>query len=245
LSHLSVLKDLELVYERGIYPQTTYIFKHALTREVIYTSILSRRKKRLHEEIANATEEIYKENLDEHYGVLAAHYIGSENYEKGADYSIKAGNRAATVFAWHAARNHYENALEILEEKDLEKRAEVFKKLAKTTWSVMDIDDSLNYAESALELYEKLGDKHNELSVHMHISMAYVGGYWDGAKEDKALKHLEKAYVPPISASRAACHHPCLGAEGRRRLRQSWCAHGYIFGHGFDIYRTDRGGSSL
>jgi class 3 adenylate cyclase len=54
MSNLSALKDSELLYERGIYPQTLYIFKHALTREVVYESILSNRKKRLHEEIGNA-----------------------------------------------------------------------------------------------------------------------------------------------------------------------------------------------
>ncbi len=192
LSHLSVLKDSELVYERGIYPQSTYIFKHALTREVVYNSILTKKKKGLHEEIGNAIEEIYKKNLGEHYGVLAEHYIGAENYMKGIDYSIKAGDRASDVFSWHAARNHYENALGILEEKDLEKRAEVLKKLATVTWPLMDIDDSLNYAESALELYEKLGDKRNELNVRYHISGLYIQGHWDGAKEVKALEHLEK-----------------------------------------------------
>ena len=49
LSHLSTLKDSELLYERGIYPQSNYIFKHALTREVVYDSILAKRKKKLHE----------------------------------------------------------------------------------------------------------------------------------------------------------------------------------------------------
>jgi class 3 adenylate cyclase len=44
LSHLSVLKDAELLYERGIYPQSTYIFKHALTQEVVYNSLLLKRK---------------------------------------------------------------------------------------------------------------------------------------------------------------------------------------------------------
>jgi predicted ATPase len=66
LSRLSTLKDAELLYERGIYPDTTYIFKHALTREVVYDSIISRRKKTLHEEIGNAIEELYKDNIDEH-----------------------------------------------------------------------------------------------------------------------------------------------------------------------------------
>ena len=62
LSHLSVLKDAELLYERGIFPQSTYVFKHALTREVVYDSILAKRKKLLHEKIGNAIEEIYADN---------------------------------------------------------------------------------------------------------------------------------------------------------------------------------------
>jgi len=69
LSHLSVLKDSELLYERGILPQSTYIFKHALTQEVVYDSILTKRKNRLHNEIAKAIEELYKDNIDEQYGI--------------------------------------------------------------------------------------------------------------------------------------------------------------------------------
>jgi len=94
LSYLSVLKDSELLYERGIYPQSNYIFKHALTREVVYDSILAKKKKRLHEEIGNAIEELYKDNLSEYYEVLAEHYFLSENYLKSAEYSRLASRKA-------------------------------------------------------------------------------------------------------------------------------------------------------
>jgi predicted ATPase len=94
ISNLSVLKDSELLYERGIYPQSSYIFKHALTREVVYDSILTKRKKQLHDEIGNVIGEIYKDSLDEQYGILAEHYITSEKYEKGAKYSILAAKKA-------------------------------------------------------------------------------------------------------------------------------------------------------
>ncbi len=79
MSNLSALKDSELLYERGIYPQSTYIFKHALTREVVYDSVLTKKKNILHDEIGNAFEELYKEYIDEHYGVLAEHYLAREN----------------------------------------------------------------------------------------------------------------------------------------------------------------------
>jgi class 3 adenylate cyclase/tetratricopeptide (TPR) repeat protein len=94
LSYLSILKDSELLYERGVYPQSNYIFKHALTREVVYESILAKRKIKLHEEIGNAIEQLYKDNLSEHFEVLAEHYFLSENYLKSAEYSRFASRKA-------------------------------------------------------------------------------------------------------------------------------------------------------
>jgi tetratricopeptide (TPR) repeat protein len=93
LTHLSVLKDSELLYERGIYPQTSYIFRHALTREVVYDSILARKKKELHEEIGKGIEEIYKEVLENYYATLARHFMLGENYQKGAEYFAREARR--------------------------------------------------------------------------------------------------------------------------------------------------------
>jgi len=94
LSHLSALKDSELLYERGIFPESTYIFRHSLTREVVYDSITTKRKKKFHENAGKAIEHLYKENINEHFGALAEHYIISDKYEKGAEYSRLAGKKA-------------------------------------------------------------------------------------------------------------------------------------------------------
>jgi class 3 adenylate cyclase/tetratricopeptide (TPR) repeat protein len=115
LSHLSVLKDSELLYERGIYPESTCIFKHALTREVVYDSILTRKKKNLHEEIGNAIEDLYEENIDEQYGVLAEHFIEGENYEKGAEYSKLARKKAIKTSSHSEAISHANREIVCLE----------------------------------------------------------------------------------------------------------------------------------
>jgi len=115
LSYLSILKDSELLYERGIYPQSNYIFKHALTREVVYDSILAKRKKKLHEEIGNAIEELYKDNLSEHYEVLAEHYFLSENYLKSAEYSRLAGKKAEKTASFNDAIIHSKKRVASLE----------------------------------------------------------------------------------------------------------------------------------
>ena len=109
------MKDSELLYERGIYPQSTYIFKHTLTCEVVYDSILSARRKRLHEDIGSAIEEVYKDNLDEHYTVLAEHYITGENYEKGAEYCRLAERKAEKASSLNDAIAYGEKRVACLE----------------------------------------------------------------------------------------------------------------------------------
>jgi tetratricopeptide (TPR) repeat protein len=76
-------------------------------------------------------------------------------------------------------------------EKELVRKAEVLKNLALVNFAQQDFDAGLRNAESALEIYEKLGDKQNVFRMHMDIQRLYMGGAWDGAREDKALKHLE------------------------------------------------------
>jgi class 3 adenylate cyclase/tetratricopeptide (TPR) repeat protein len=126
LSHLSTLKDSELLYERGIYPQSNYIFKHALTREVVYDSILAKRKKKLHEEIGKAIEELYESNLSEHYEVLSERYFLSENYLKSAEYSRLAGRKAEKTASFNDAIAHAKKTVISLERlpqtEDVEKQ---------------------------------------------------------------------------------------------------------------------------
>jgi tetratricopeptide (TPR) repeat protein len=94
LRRLSFLKDAELLYERGLFPDSTFVFKHALTREVVYDTLLERKKKELHIDIGKAIEEVYKENLEEMYSALAEHFEQGGDYEKAAQYFRWAGSRA-------------------------------------------------------------------------------------------------------------------------------------------------------
>ena len=93
LSCISSLKDSELLYERGIYPESNYIFKHALTREVIYDSLLERKKRELHDKIGNAIENAFESHLAEHYGALTNHFMRSENFIKAAQYAMHAAKK--------------------------------------------------------------------------------------------------------------------------------------------------------
>jgi tetratricopeptide (TPR) repeat protein len=114
LSHLSILKDSELLYERGIYPQSAYIFKHALTREVIYDSILTKKKKNLHEEIGNAIEELHTDRIEEQYELLAHHYGLAEAWEKAVHFGLLAAKKAHKLIHFQQAVMLYEQTIEWL-----------------------------------------------------------------------------------------------------------------------------------
>ena len=93
-NHLAVLKDAELIYERRTFPQTTYLFKHALTREVVYEAILEKKKSRLHRKVGKAFETLYPQELNEYASVLANHFVKSGQLAKGAEYLRLASKRA-------------------------------------------------------------------------------------------------------------------------------------------------------
>ena len=119
LAHLSTLKRSELLYQRGIDPQISYIFRHALIREVLYDSILSRRRKEVHEKIAKAIEELYKDNLAEHYEVLAQHFFMGENYASAAEYFRLAGRRAEKAVSFPDATAYAKKRVTCLEKLPL------------------------------------------------------------------------------------------------------------------------------
>ena len=73
-SYLLNLQGLEFIYEKQLFPELEYIFKHALIQEVAYQSLLSKRRKELHERIGQAIEQLYGDRLEENYEVLAHHY---------------------------------------------------------------------------------------------------------------------------------------------------------------------------
>jgi class 3 adenylate cyclase/tetratricopeptide (TPR) repeat protein len=116
LAHLSVLKDGELLYERGVYPHSTYLFRHNLTREVVYDSLLSQSRKELHRRTGELIERLYGQNLHDKHGILAEHFIAGEDWEKGAEYSRLAARKSLYSGSVPAAIEHAQRHVRCLEE---------------------------------------------------------------------------------------------------------------------------------
>jgi predicted ATPase len=111
---LARLQAAEFIYEQPAFPDVEYIFKHALTQEVAYNSLLIERRKVLHERTAQAMEDVYRHRLEDHYSELAYHYSRSSNTQKAVDYLQLAGQQAVQRSAHAEAITHLTTALELL-----------------------------------------------------------------------------------------------------------------------------------
>jgi len=196
LSHLSTLKDSELLFERGIYPDSAYIFKHALTREVVYDSILTKKKKQLHEKIAGIMEDIYKDDICYHYGVLSGHCIASENYEKGAEYTRLEAKKYHKAGSYRDAVSYAKKSIACLER--LPQTEHIQKKIIDTRVMLSSYYLSLNYHFEAKEAVEPIVDLAVGLNYYKRMPGIYtaIGVYNICVEEDfsKGVPYLKEVF---------------------------------------------------
>ena len=112
---LAELQAGEFIYEQPAFPDAEYIFKHALTQEVAYNSLLIERRKVLHERTGQVLESMFSDQLDDHVSELARHYSGSYNISKAVEYLGRAGQQALQRCAPTDATNNLTAAIRLLQ----------------------------------------------------------------------------------------------------------------------------------
>jgi len=111
---LSRLQAGEFIYEQPAFPEPEYTFKHGLTQQVAYESLLLERRERLHEQTARAIEALYGDALEEHYRDLAHHYGHTENIPKAVEYLHLAGEQADERSAYAEAIDLVSRGVELI-----------------------------------------------------------------------------------------------------------------------------------
>jgi DNA-binding CsgD family transcriptional regulator len=117
-AHLAALTDAELLYTRGMPPQTMYMFKHAFTQAAAYRSLLTARRQELHRRVAVTLEALFPDRLEEYYGSLAHHYLEAargDEVARAIAYARRAGDRNMALPAYAEAVRFYHMALQALE----------------------------------------------------------------------------------------------------------------------------------
>ena len=111
---LAKLADAELLYQRGIPPQATYIFKHALIQDTAYQSLLKSKRQLYHQKITQILEEKFPDTIETQPELLAHHFTEAGLFEQAIPYLKDAGQRAKERSANSEAISHLTKGLELL-----------------------------------------------------------------------------------------------------------------------------------
>ncbi len=160
---LARLVEAELLFQRGIQPQTTYTFKHALVQDAAYQSLLRNTRQQVHTQIAQALIAQFPEMVEAQPELAARHCAEAHLYTQAVAYWRQAGHRAMERSAYHEAMTCFEQALDNLGhvpksretlELAIDLRLDLRLPLV-PLWEHRRIFDNLKEAEN---LVEELGD---------------------------------------------------------------------------------------
>ena len=111
------LERLDLIRTRSFQPELEYVFKHALTQEVVYNGLLKKERQEIHERIALVMEQLFHERLSEFYETLAFHFKQGRSLDKAVDYLVKSGEKSLKRYAVEESHQYFKEAFDLLTNK--------------------------------------------------------------------------------------------------------------------------------
>lgn len=192
---LDKLQSIELIYEKRLFPELEYTFKHALIQEVAYNSLLVKRRIELHANIGSSLEFLYPDKRDEFYETLAYHFSAGEEYPKAYQYLKLSGKKAESNFSHLEAFQFLEEALRTYDRAPKEEGAdaeklEIYNLMRRPIAMLGYPKDSLRILTEGVEIASALGDQKSLSRFHSDISLLYT------ARGDSSLSiaHSEKSF---------------------------------------------------
>jgi class 3 adenylate cyclase/tetratricopeptide (TPR) repeat protein len=117
-AELSHLERLDLIRTRAFQPDIEYMFKHALTQEIVYNGLLKKKRRKIHEHIAQVMESVFQDRLSEFYETLAFHFARGRSVAKAVDYLVKSCENSLARYAVEEAHQYFKKAYDILASKE-------------------------------------------------------------------------------------------------------------------------------
>ncbi len=150
------------------------MFKHALTQDVAYDSLLRERRKDLHRQVGHAIEELYADRLPEQYEMLAHHFSKGEEWQQALDYLLKAAEKATQAFGLRQALELLGEAREVAERLGERVPVETLMKIhqarADLFFGIGEFVRSREEAETLLALTRQAGDRAAEAGALVQLA---------------------------------------------------------------------------
>jgi predicted ATPase/class 3 adenylate cyclase len=150
--HIDELEEAEFIIKINKDNRIFYAFRHPLFHEATYDSLLKSERTIYHKVIAEIIETTFKGRIDGYYATLAQHYYNCDNVEKAREYSLRAGDEAAALYANEEALTHYNRALSVVEDEMT--KAMIYEKIGDIEMLIGRIDDAAHHFHEAGEIAE-------------------------------------------------------------------------------------------
>jgi tetratricopeptide (TPR) repeat protein len=186
---LAELHAAEFLYEARLFPDLEYTFKHALTHEVAYSSLLHERRRTLHGRLVPAIEQLYPDRLAEQVDSLAHHAFRGEVWDKAVVYLSDAGTRALGRSANREAAAYFEQAVAAIER--LPQDADAIR---------TSIDLRVHLRTSLMPL----GEEHDRIIEHLRVGERLAAQLGDSRRQSRMIAfqaHISWLAADPVRAT--------------------------------------------
>jgi tetratricopeptide (TPR) repeat protein len=192
---LHQLERFDLIRTRSLQPEIEYMFKHALTQEVAYKSLLKKERQVIHDQIGLVMETMFQDRLPEFYETLALHYKQSKSIDKAIDYLTKAGDKCLKKYAVEESHQYFKDAFSVLStklKKTNNEEKQIVNILLKWAYVFNHRGDFIGLSDLLIN-HEKIAESLNE-KEYLGMFCAWIGLALFGREHLKtAYKYLHRA----------------------------------------------------
>ena len=204
---LAHLQAAEFLYETRLFPEHEYTFKHALTHEVAYSSLLQERRRVLHARIVEALEALAGDRVAEQVERLAHHALRGELWDKALAYCRQAGEKVLARSAYREAAGYFEQALSALphlpeQRATREQAIDLRLALRVALWPSGNAGRILAYLHEAESLAAALDDPRRLGQVSLFLSALS----WATGAHDQAITSGQRALALATTGGDAILH---------------------------------------
>ena len=193
---LETLKVLELIQQVRVVPEMEYMFKHVITQEVTYETLLHQQRKELHGLVGQAIEELYQDRVEEQVDILHHHFRRAENWSKAVQYGRLAANRAYRLSQFQEAVAVFEQTKSCLLRlpEDRSRQETLLDILLEMIWPLHftgDQDQAIEICKEAEPIARSLKDRVRLGKVHYEFGLSHFMKNHYQLAETYFLKILE------------------------------------------------------
>jgi class 3 adenylate cyclase/tetratricopeptide (TPR) repeat protein len=189
-AHLAQLQRVDLVREMTRRPELEYIFKHSLTQEAAYGSLLVERRREFHRKVGEAIEQLFADRVEDLLGLLAHHFYRAEELNKAADYLLRASLMAFGEGSFQESMDYANQALTVYERLEDPLNIGLVKaRIGVIHWGLGDRQASMELNEDAIEI---LGGQPDSIELAVALSLM-SRMYMLNAEQEQAISMGERA----------------------------------------------------